>query len=236
MNKNNDGEKILAEDLSSMEFSLMDLRGKQGNFFPALKQKAVSLGVGEGFAVMQNFRPHPLYGAMEALGFIHYTEETKDGDFLVKFCRKEVLGGEDDKTPFKPVALLNFPMIDEELGRTAANFWNITWNSEKRTIPFNYRLLLSLANAVGAGRMRQASRELIKAYACGVSSAEFDDLFELFAWNQGIGFFSSEIGPSVLFKAYKLIKNMERQGMEREKIVGLLMKNFGENNPEVSVK
>ncbi len=31
--------------------------------------------------------------------------------------------------------------------------------------------LLSLANAVGAGRMRQATRELIKAYACRVESA-----------------------------------------------------------------
>ena len=32
------------------------------------------------------------------------------------------------------------------------------------------------------------------------------DVFELLAWNQGIGFFSSEIGPSALFQAYKLIK------------------------------
>ena len=70
--------------------------------------------------------------------------------------------------PSSPLALLNYPMIDEELGRIAADFWSLTWQSEKRTLPYEMRLLLSLANAVGAGRMRQATRELIKAYACGV--------------------------------------------------------------------
>ena len=38
------------------------------------------------------------------------------------------------------------------------------------------------------------------------------DVFEVLAWNQGIGLFSSEIGPSALFQAYKLIKNGEKQG------------------------
>ena len=51
-------------------------------------------------------------------------------------------------------------------------------------------------NGGGAGRMRQATRELVKAYACGVESAALDDVFELLAWNQGIGYFSSGIGPS----------------------------------------
>lgn len=60
--------------------------------------------------------------------------------------------------------------------------------------------------------MRQAARELVKAYIHGVESAALDDVFELLAWNQGIGFFSSEIGPSALFQAYKLIKNGEKQG------------------------
>ena len=58
--------------------------------------------------------------------------------------------------------------------------------------------------------MRQATRELIKAYACGVESAALDDVFELLAWNQGIGYFSSEIGPSTLFQAYKLIKSSRK--------------------------
>ena len=37
----------------------------------------------------------------------------------------------------------------------------MTWKSEKRYLDYNIRLLLSLANAVGAGRMRQAMRELV---------------------------------------------------------------------------
>ena len=97
------------------------------------------------------------------------------------------------------------------------------------------RLLLSLTNAVGAGRMRQAARELIKAYAHGVPSTILDDVFELLAWNQGIGYFSSEIGPSGLFKAYKLIKNKEEHGTKRDEIVKELMEKFGEKNEEISV-
>ena len=34
-------------------------------------------------------------------------------------------------------------MIDEELGRIAADFWSLTWQSEKRTLPYEMRLLLS---------------------------------------------------------------------------------------------
>ena len=49
-------------------------------------------------------------------------------------------------------------MIDEKLGQIAVDFWETTWQSEKRTLPYETRLLLSLANAVGAGRMRQAAR------------------------------------------------------------------------------
>lgn len=223
------------EQLKDLNFEKIDLRNKQGNFFPGLKKKAMNLKKGEGFEIIQTFEPYPLYEAMKSLGFIYMTEKQDDNIYCIKFYREEILSGEDDKTPFKPVALLNYPMIDEDLGKTAVDFWNITWNSDKRAIPFKMRLLLSLTNAVGAGRMRQASRELIKAYACGVTSAELDDVFELLAWNQGIGFFSSEIGPSTLFKAYKMIKMMEEQGKEKEEIVKKLMENFGENNPEISV-
>ena len=103
---------------------------------------------------------------------------------------------------------------------------------EKRVLPYETRwLLLSLTNAVGAGRMRQAARELVKAYIHGVESAALDDVFELLAWNQGIGFFSSEIGPSTLFQAYKLIKNGEKQGKSREDICSALREKFGEKNP-----
>jgi hypothetical protein len=69
-----------------------------------------------------------------------------------------------------------------------------------------------------------------------VDSAALDDVFELLAWNQGIGFFSSEIGPSPLFQAYKTIKQREKQGRSREEIRAELMERFGEGNPEVKVQ
>ena len=70
---------------------------------------------------------------------------------------------------------------------------------------------------------------------CGVESAALDDVFELLAWNQRIGFFSSEIGPSALFQAYKLIKNSEKQGKSRDEICNMLREKFGEKNPEMQV-
>ena len=47
--------------------------------FPGLKQKAMGLEVGEGFTVIQTLSPHPLYAAMEALGFEHHTEQCRAG-------------------------------------------------------------------------------------------------------------------------------------------------------------
>ncbi len=217
-------------------FNVTDLRHLQENFFPALKKRAENMALGEGFKIIQTFKPHPLYPVMEKLGFEHHTEEIDKNEFHVYFYRAEKAEEGASFSPFKPLALLNFPMIDEDLGNLAMDFWKLTWDSENRTIPYDIRLLLSLTNAVGAGRMRQASRELIKAYAGGMDSAMFDDVFELLAWNQGIGFFASEIGPSTLFKVYKTIKKNEKKGKSREEIMEVIMKNFGEGNPETSVK
>lgn len=136
----------------------------------------------------------------------------------------------------RPVALTNMPLIDEELGKVSVAFWDLTWNDSKRYLPYETRLLLSLTNAVGANRMRQATRELVKAYIHGLDSAALDDVFELLAWNQGIGYFSSEIGPSTLFQAYKSIKNMEKNGVSRQDICTLLKEKFGEKNPDVKVQ
>ena len=83
--------------------------------------------------------------------------------------------------------------------------------------------------------MRQATRELVKAYIHGLDSAALDDVFELLAWNQGIGYFSSEIGPSTLFAAYKTIKSMEKQGKARSEICQTLKEKFGEKNPGIKV-
>lgn len=216
------------------DFFKVDVRHVQGNFFPGLQRRAMTLKAGEGIEVIQTFEPHPLYKEMDMLGFVHHTEKLAVNEFHVWFYRTEEKEPEGS-APYRPLALLNYPMIDEDLGRIAADFWQTTWQSEKRTLPYEMRLLLSLTNAVGAGRMRQAVRELVKAYIYGLESAALDDVFELLAWNQGIGFFSSEIGPSPLFQAYKLIKTQEKRGISREEICTEIKEKFGEKKQEVQV-
>lgn len=216
------------------DFFKVDVRHVQGNYFPGLQRRAMTLKAGEGIEVIQTFEPYPLYKEMDMLGYIHHTEKLAENEFHVWFYRTEEKEPEGS-APYRPLALLNYPMIDEDLGRIAADFWQATWQSEKRTLPYEMRLLLSLTNAVGAGRMRQAARELVKAYIYGLESAALDDVFELLAWNQGIGFFSSEIGPSPLFQAYKMIKTQEQRGISREEICTEIKEKFGEKNQEVQV-
>ncbi len=215
-------------------FKKVDVRDIQGNFFPGLKKQAVAAPVGGGFEIIQSFEPIPLYEVMENLGYERFTEKVSDTEYRAYFYRTENKQ-EEKEIPMRPAALTNMPLIDKEIGNIAVNFWDVTWNNEKRHLPYEIRLLLSLTNAVGAGRMRQATRELVKAYIHGIDSAAFDDVFELLAWNQGIGYFSSEIGPSPLFQAYKMIKNMEKKGAERSVICEALKEKFGEKNPDVKV-
>ena len=215
-------------------FKTIDVRGIQGNFFQGMKKQAMELGEGEGLEVIQTFDPIPLYEVMEDLGYEHHTEQTGDAEFHAYFYRTVVKQEEKD-IPMRPAALTNMPLIDEGLGKVAVEFWDLTWNDNRRHLPYEMRLLLSLTNAVGAGRMRQATRELVKAYIHGLDSAALDDVFELLAWNQGIGYFSSEIGPSTLFAAYKTIRNMEKQGKKRSEICSALKEKFGEKNPDVRV-
>ena len=137
-------------------FQTMDVRHIQGSFFEGLKKRAEALEVGEGLHIIQTFEPHPLYAVMEGLGYEHHIEQRGEAEFHVWFCRTEKKEG-DSSAPFKPLALLNYPMIDEKLGQIAVDFWETTWQSEKRVLPYETRLLLSLTNAVGAGRMRQAA-------------------------------------------------------------------------------
>lgn len=215
-------------------FKQIDVRGVQSNFFQGIKRQAMQLPAGDGLEIVQSFDPIPLYEVMEDLGFEHHTEQKGDAEFHAYFYRVKEKQEEKD-IPMRPAALTNMPLIDENLGSIAVNFWDLTWNDRKRYLPYEMRLLLSLTNAVGAGRMRQATRELVKAYIHGLDSAALDDVFELLAWNQGIGYFSSEIGPSALFQAYKTIKNMETQGKERSEICAALKEKFGEKNPDVKV-
>jgi len=135
--------------------------------------------------------------------------------------------------PLRPLALKNFRRTDSRLSKIVGNFWNLVWGNEHPALDQKTKYLLSLSNAVGGGRYRQATRELIKAYAAGTTVGELDELFSLFVWNQGAGHFASEIGPSSLFAAYQLIKTMEERGQLRERVVEELLKRFGEDNPAV---
>jgi len=221
----------------SEKFEMMDAKNLRGNFLPAILKKAQSKDEGEGLIIVQSFEPIPLYSALDELGFEHYTEKVSNTEYRVYFYRKvakeaEFSGGAD--MPLKPTAIMNYREINEELADIIVNFWNLIWGKKDGALDMKTKLFLSLANAVGEGRMRQATRELIKAYAVGATVEELDELFALFLWEQGVGYFASEIGPSVLFAAYQFIKREEEKGMERSKIVEELTNKFGETNPDVS--
>jgi len=220
------------------QFGVVDVRKLTGNFLPGILNKAVQIEVGEGMCIVQSFEPIPLYSAMADLGFEHVTDKVSDGEYRVYFCRIEkteaAFRGVGDM-PLKPTAILNFKKIDNSLADIVVNFWNLTWGKETPAIDQRTKLLLSLANGVGAGRLRQATRELVKAYSIGVTVAELDELFSMFVWNGGIGTFASEIGPSSLFGAYQLIKTLEGKGKTREEVMSEIMEKFGEKNPEVNV-
>ena len=138
--------------------------------------------------------------------------------------------------PLKPSALVNFRKTDSQLSNIIGNFWKLVWGNDNPAIDQKTKYLLSLSNAVGGDRYRQATRELVKAYSAGTTVDELDELFTLFVWNQGAGHFASEIGPSQLFAAYQLIKLQEEHGNSRENVMGTLLKNFGENNPDVGTR
>ncbi len=219
-------------------FDVVDVRKARGNFLPGLLTKARKLNVGEGMCVVQTFEPLPLYSAMEEAGFDHYTEKVSDEEYRAYFYRKEIRENTYEKTgdiPLKPTAMLNYKNIDNTLANISVNFWELVWGKKEPAIDLKTKLILSLSNAVGAGRLRQATRELVKAYSIGLTVGEMDEMFSLFAWNSGIGTFSSEIGPSQLFEAYQTIKNMEISGKNRIEITSALMEKFGEKNPATGV-
>ena len=218
-------------------FEIKDVRELKGNFLPSILKKAQKLEVGNVLCIVQSFEPIPLYSALEELGYEYHTDKISETEFKVYFYRSIIKSprypdGMD--IPLKPTAIVNFNRIKPELASVVVNFWDLIWGQENPAIDMKTRLLLSLANGVGAGRIRQATRELVKAYSLGVTVSEFDELFSMFAWNQGVGYFASEIGPSSLFAAYQLIKTQEDQGVDRSEIVKKLIERFGERNPDVS--
>ena len=176
-------------------FKKVDVRGVAGNFLDGIRKQAAALPEGEGMEIVQTFEPIPLYEVMEILGYEHHTEKTADNEYHAYFYRVEEKGDISD-IPERPAVITNYPMIDEKLGELAVEFWDLTWSDENRFLDYNTRLLLSLANAVGAGRKRQAMRELLKAY--------------------------------------KTIKQMERQGKSREEINTVLKEKFADKKPNPS--
>jgi len=219
-------------------FEVVDVREATGNFLPGLLNRAGKVEVGDGMCVVQSFEPVPRYSAMADLGFEHLTERVSGSEYHAYSRRVEkkegALAGAGDM-PLKPTAILNFKRIDNSPAEIVVDLWNLVWAKENPAIDQKTKLLLSLANGVGAGRLRQATRELVKAYALGVSVAELDELFSMFVWNGGVGTFASEIGPSSLFGAYQLIRTLEDKGKSREDVLKALLEKFGEANPEVGV-
>lgn len=218
-------------------FAVIDVRNLTSNFLPMILHKAQQVNLNNGICVVQSFEPKPLYSALEDLGFEHVTERASEHEYRAYFYRTEMKtmtfeSGAD--MPFKPTAIVNYKTIDDTLAGTVVDFWELIWGNENLAIDIKTKLLLSMSNAIGASRFRQATRELIKAYSLGVTVKELDELFSLFAWNQGIGHFSSEIGPSTVFGAYKQIKKREQEGLERRKILDEIMETFGDKNPDVN--
>lgn len=223
---------------SKTSFPVIDVRHLVSNFLPMILKRAQKVELYNGICVVQSFEPKPLYSALKDLGFNDYmTDKISDNEYRVYAYRTEIKetsfeSGAD--MPFKPTAILNFKVIDDNLAGIVVDFWETIWDKKDSAIDLKTKLMLSMSNAIGAARYRQATRELIKAYSLGLSVKELDELFSLFAWNQGIGHFSSEIGPSTVFGVYKHIKKREEEGWEHREILDEVMGKFGDKNPNVS--
>lgn len=218
-------------------FNVIDVRNLNSNFLPMILHKAQQVNLNNGICVVQSFEPKPLYSALKDLGFDHETEKVSSHEYRVYFYRTEIKtitfeSGAD--MPFKPTAIVNYKTIDDILAGTVVDFWELIWEKESAAIDLKTKLFLSMSNAIGASRFRQATRELIKAYSVGATVEELDELFSLMAWNQGIGHFSSEIGPSTVFGVYKQIKKRELEGLDRRSILDEILETFGDKNPEVN--
>lgn len=213
-------------------FIEFDVRTLRGNFLLVIIKKAKAIPQGEGIKIIQNFEPVPLYDTMKNMGFEHHTEQDADGVYSVYFYRNKIREADEQELPLKPIVMPRYADIDPTIADLTVRFWDNIWNKHNPAIELKTKFLLSLANAVGSGRIRQATRELIKAYYLGVTVEQFDELFALFIWNQGIGHFSSEMAQSSLFKAYLMIKKLEKNDKKREEIMSVLTDKFGEKNPE----
>ena len=174
--------------------------------------------------------------ALADFGFEHLTGKVSENECWVFSCRteqKEAAITLSMEAPPRTAASITSMEVDNALPDVVVHFWEPFHGREQPAIDKKTKYLLSLANEAGARRFRQATYDLIKAYATGVTVAELDELSGMFTQNQGVGAFASEIGPWPLFDAYQLIKRLEKKGMSREKVIKELIERFGEKNVNV---
>lgn len=215
------------------DFEQFDVRTLKGNFLQAIVFKAKQTKKGKGLLIIQNFEPISLYSTIKNLGFDYHIEKDAENNYYCYFFRENEIEKEDKELPLKPIVMPRYADIDPRIADLTVNFWDNIWNKENPAIELKFKLLISLANAVGLGRIRQATREIIKAYYLGITVEQLEEVFSLIIWNQGIGHFSSEIAQSSFFKVFLLIKESEKKGKKRDEIMNILHEKFGEKNPEM---
>ncbi len=218
------------------DFDIIDARKLAENFLPAIARKAQATEVGGGLHVVQSFEPVPLYTVLGDIGFEHETVKVSDDEYHVYFHRNRATeGAAADPSPLQPLGILKLKQVDPYIADQMVRVWERIYQREGAAIDQKTLYMLALAVGIGAGRMRQAARELVKAYASGASVVELDELFSLIIWLQGVSTFVSEISTSACFAAYERIKKMEAQGKARGEIVSVLKEEFGERHPGVGI-
>jgi len=218
------------------EYEVVDARKLGGNFLPAIQKKASMLEVGQGLRVIQGFEPIPLYSVLDAMGYEHETVKVRDDEYHVYFRRASAVHGQDAGTPpLQPLGILKMKEVDPFIADHMVKIWERVYEREGAAIDQKNLLLIAFGVGVGANRMRQAARELIKAYAAGAAIQELDEVFSMLIWLQGASTFVSEISTSAAFEAYALIKKLEEQGKQRGEVIQTLKEKFGERHPGVGI-
>lgn len=151
------------------DFEEFDVRTLKGNFLQAIVFKAKQTKKGKGLLIIQNFEPIPLYSTIKNLGFDYHIEKDAENNYYCYFFRENEIEKEDKELPLKPIVMPRYADIDPRIADLTVNFWDNIWNKENPAIELKFKLLISLANAVGLGRIRQATREIIKAYYLGIT-------------------------------------------------------------------
>jgi alkylhydroperoxidase/carboxymuconolactone decarboxylase family protein YurZ len=217
-------------------FEIVDVRELRGNFLPMIQKKAASMPVGQGLRVIQSFEPVPLYTVLGEIGFEHESEQVSDDEYHVYFYRAAAPATEvPTAPPLQPLGILKFKQVDPFIADQLIKVWERIYKRDDAAIDQKTLYLIAFSVGVGAGRMPQATRELIKAYAAGATVKELDEVFALLIWLEGASTFVSEISTSPAFGAYELIKRMAGQGKERKETLAAVIEKYSERHPEVGI-